>query len=482
MLQVYWKNATAKVVGEQHGVTSSDLTCLEPALSAAHRAVVEQSQAGELGYAALPTHSQYAADVKRLVAKYKENTTDLIVLGIGGSALGNIALQAALNPATYNLMSDKKRKGPRLFVLDNVDPAMINDVIKVIGRRLPTTLINVISKSGETAETASQFMIFRDLLKKKLGDKFASRIVATTDTQKGTLHTIAKQDGYDMLAVPGDVGGRFSVLSPVGLFSAAMCGIDIDELLAGADSMKQRCEAMDIMQNPGCLLAGINYLMYTEKGKPMHVMMPYSNRLYMLADWYRQLWAESLGKQVNTDGKEVFCGPTPIKALGTTDQHSQVQLYREGPNDKLTIFMEVKKHPSEIRVPDMFEEVPGLSYLRKAKMSKLLNAEKKATEYAMAYSNRPSMTLMFPQIDAKHIGEFFYLYEFATSLMGNLLGIDPYDQPAVELGKQATFALMGKEGDVSEGICRDLGEEQMTLGELAKKIRPIERVDKKFLA
>jgi glucose-6-phosphate isomerase len=446
MIQLYWKNATAKVVGSEHGVTPDDLLSIEGAMRKALSTVLGQCEKGQLGYAALPSRTQYRDQVMSLVDQYRENTTDMLVLGIGGSALGNIALQAALNPVTYNLMTDRQRKGPRLFVLDNVDPSLVSDTLKFIGRRLKTTLVNVISKSGETAETASQFMIVREMLKKKLGADFAKRIVATTDTEKGTLHTIAKTDGYAMLPVPGDVGGRFSVLSPVGLFSAAMCGIDIDTLLAGAATMHNRCSSTDWMNNPACILAAIKYLMFAQKGKPMHVMMPYSNRLYLLADWYRQIWAESLGKAVDREGNEIFTGPTPIKALGTTDQHSQVQLYREGPNDKLTVFLEVNKHPQEMRVPDIFSEYPGLTYLRKAKLSKLLNAEKDATEYAMAFSKRPSVTIQFDEITPQSVGQFIYLYEFTTSLMGELLNIDAYDQPAVELGKKATFALMGREG------------------------------------
>ena len=186
----------------------------------------------------------------------------------------------------------------------------------------------------------------------------------------------------------------------------------------------------------------------------------------MLADWYRQLWAESLGKQVDREGNEVFTGPTPIKALGTTDQHSQVQLYREGPNDKFTIFMDVKKHPKKIRIPDAFEEIPGLTYLRKQKLSKLLSAEKVATEYAMAQSQRPSVTITFPEINARHIGQFLFLYEFTTSIMGEMLNINAYDQPAVELGKEATFALMGRAG----------------YEEMARKMRAFQRTDKKYLA
>ncbi len=446
MLELYWKNASDKVVGAEHGVSLAEMEELKLKLCKASQAVQKSLDSGQYGYADLPTHPTYPASVKALVEKYKPVTTDLVVLGIGGSALGNIALQSALNPSTYNLMSDAKRPGPRLFVLDNVDPALISETLKVAMRRGGKgLLVNVISKSGETAETASQFMIVRDMLKKKLGADFAKHIVATTDAAKGTLHEIAKADGYDMLEVPDNVGGRFSVLSPVGLFSAAMCGIDIDELLAGAKAMRDRIELEHCM-NPGCTLAALKYLMMTEKGKPIHVMMPYTNRLYMLADWYRQLWAESLGKQFDRDGNEVFAGATPVKALGTTDQHSQVQLYREGPNDKFTVFLEVAKHPKELRVPDEFADVPGLSYLRKAKMSKLMNAEKAATEYAMAASKRPSLTIKFPEINAHSVGEFIMLYEYATSIVGEMLNIDAYDQPAVELGKKATFALMGREG------------------------------------
>ncbi|MCE5324971.1 MAG: glucose-6-phosphate isomerase [Planctomycetaceae bacterium] len=465
MIQLYWKNASAEVVTDKNGISKGDLDTLAPAIAAAHRAVQEQIGAGRLGYAKLPTRRDYRDAVMALVDRYRANTTDLVVLGIGGSALGNIALQAALNPATYNLAGDKVRGGPRLFVLDNVDPALIHDTLKIVRRRLKTTLVNVISKSGETAETASQFMIFREELKKKLGGEYAQRIVATTDLSKGTLHDIATAEGYPMLAVPDDVGGRFSVLSPVGLFSAAMCGIDIDALLAGAAAMRTRLEQTDWRANIGCVLAAITYLSFARKGKPMHVMMPYSNRLYLLADWYRQLWAESLGKNVDRQNAPVVVGPTPIKALGTTDQHSQVQLYREGPNDKLTIFLEVEKHPANVRVPKSFGDIAGLAYLGGAAMGKLLNAEKLATEFAMAKSLRPTVTLRFDEITPTSVGEFIYLFEYVTSLAGELFNIDAYNQPAVELGKKATFALMGRGG----------------YEDVAKEMKPFTKLDKDYL-
>jgi len=453
LIELYWRNATDRVVGPDHGVSEEDLTSVSEAIQQALATVVGQCRRGELGYAALPTHGEYAERVSQLRAKLVGGTTDLVVLGIGGSALGNIALQTALNPATHNLLPAAQRNGPRLFVLDNVDPAWIDDVLCFLdatdpetGRaRWQTALFNVISKSGETAETASQFMIFREKLREKLGARFAERVVVTTDAEEGTLRDIAEADGYETLAIPDGVGGRFSVLSPVGLFSAAMCGIDIRDLLKGAAAMQQRVEAQRWPDNPAAMLAAIKYLMYSEKGKGLHVMMPYSNRLSALADWYRQLWAESLGKGMTRDKKQKFVGPTPIKALGATDQHSQVQLYREGENDRLVVFLQVDRHPCAVSVPDVFGDVSGMTYLRGADLGQLLNAEKKATEYALAFSERPSVTIHFDEISPATVGEFIYLYEFTTSLMGELLDVDAYDQPAVELGKQATFALMGRE-------------------------------------
>ncbi|MDY7009990.1 MAG: glucose-6-phosphate isomerase [Planctomycetota bacterium] len=465
MIQLYWKNTTSDVIGAEHGISPDELDSVMEKVSAAHRAVIEQWDAGRLGYAKLPFRRDYRDAVMELAGRYRGRTTDLVVLGIGGSALGNIALQQALNLSTYNLLSDAKRGGPRLFVLDNADPALIGDTLGLLGRRLKKTLFNVISKSGGTAETASVFMVVREMLRKRIGENFAEHVVATTDTETGILHDIASADGYATLPVPGDVGGRFSVLSPVGLFSSAMCGIDIDALLAGAGQMAEKVKSATPADNPACVLAAVKYLMYAEKGKPIHVMMPYSNRLAGLADWYRQLWAESLGKQNNRAGEEVFAGPTPVKALGATDQHSQIQLYREGPNDKLIVFLEVGKHPREVRIPDVFGQVGKLAHLRKVKISKLLNAEKQATEYALARSRRPSVTIRFDAITPESVGAFIFLYEFTTSLAGEMLDINAYDQPAVELGKKATFALLG--GGDSEP--------------LADEIRKFAKVDKNYM-
>jgi glucose-6-phosphate isomerase len=289
-------------------------------------------------------------------------------------------------------------------------------------------------------------MTIRELLIDSLGKAgYRKRVVATTDAKGGTLRKIADSDKLETLEVPDGVGGRFSVLSAVGLFSAAMCGINISQLLAGARDMDERVSCKDFLKNPAAINAAINYHYYTH-GKPISVMMPYSYALKDMADWYRQLWAESLGKKLDLNKREVWVGPTPVKALGATDQHSQVQLYREGPNDKLFTFLQVNNFEQDIKIGPAPNCAPELGFLAGKKLSELLNSEKQATEYALLESKRPCLTVLFDKVNAYTIGQFIYLYEVTTSLAGVLFNINPYDQPAVELGKEATFALMGKEG------------------------------------
>ena len=463
-VSLYYKNVMADIVGPEHGITKAQLDELAqktlPAIAECNR----QRQAGQIPYRDLPFKDSYAKEVKAIVAEIKPGCENFVVLGIGGSALGNIALQTALNPYMYN-MDEKQRKGPRLFIFDNVDPMQLGSFLSWVEDKLDKTIFNVISKSGRTAETASQLMTISQLLLDKLGeDGFRKQVVATTDTKEGTLRKIADGSGLRTLEVPDGVGGRFSVLSPVGLLSAAMCGIDIDALLSGAAKMDEAVSKEDFFNNPAAINAAINWHFYT-RGKPISVMMPYSYALKDLSDWYRQLWAESLGKTKDLRGNDVFVGPTPVKALGTTDQHSQVQLYREGPNDKLFTFLQVRDFQQEVVIGDTPDVAPELSYLAGQKMSKLLNSEKLATEYALLHDKRPCMTVLFDRIDASAIGQFIYLFEVTTSIAGLLFDINAYDQPAVELGKEATFALMGRNG----------------FEELAEKIKPVSQVDSNYL-
>lgn len=464
-ISLYWKNATAEAVGEKHGVSEKELKALAPRIKALTKQMADERKAGRLRYRDLPHDEDMVEAVNREVEHFRDQGCEvLIVLGIGGSALGNVALQNALNPYNYNLLSDRQRTGPQLFVLDNVDPDQIKSVVELIAPKIKKTIVNVVSKSGETAETASQFILFRDLLQQKLGKKYKDHILATTDPAGGTLRKICDEEGFRTLEVPPGVGGRFTVLSAVGLFSAGICGIDVEALLEGAADMDKRAKEGDVLANPAAMLAVIHYLL-NKKGKSISVMMPYSTSLYSCADWFRQLWAESLGKQHGLTKKNVYAGQTPVKALGTTDQHSQVQLYREGPNDKLIQFLEVERFHQKLAIPASMKHVPNLKYLAGSNFQTLINSEKLGTEYALMESQRPTLTVKFPQITPQTVGQFFYLYEVAVSYMGGLLDINPYDQPAVELGKEATYALMG----------------QAKYAELAKKIQPLVKRDPKYL-
>ena len=471
-IRFYYGNVTADAIGPRHGITARQFDALAKKTSPLIAMLNEERKAGQTPYRDLPYNEEIPKKVKKLKTKFKGRCENLVVLGIGGSALGIIALQTALKPYMHNIY-EKKRTGPRFFVFDNVDPSQFASFLHWIGNKLGKTVFNVISRGGQTAETISQFMIIRRLLLRKLGRKgYQKRVVITTAFGKNnTLLNIAEKEGLDHLRIPDGVGGRFSVLSAVGLFSAAMCGIDIDSLLEGARAMDKKVSRRNFYKNPAAINAAINYHFYNH-GKKITAMMPYSYALKDLTGWFKQLWAESLGKARDLDGRTVHIGPTPIKALGATDQHSQVQLYREGPNDKLFTFLQVNSFDEDPRIGAAPRCAPEISFLAGNNLSSLLNNEKKATEYALLHDRRPCLTVLFDKVNEYTVGEFIYLYEVTTSFAGALFKIDPYSQPAVELGKQATFALKGRKGDYKPGL---------TYQQWAKEIRTRTKVDKNFL-
>ena len=308
-IKLYYKNVMADAIGPEHGIPKTQLGNLAVKIKPLISGLKDQITGGKTRYGNLPFDNNIRAGVERLAASFKDRCENLVVLGIGGSALGNIALQTALNPYMYNF-DDGQRSSPRLFVFDNIDPDQFASFLNWANDKLDKTVFNVISKSGRTAETASQFLIIRKLLIDELGpDRYKNQVVVTTgfgkddNDQPSTLLKIATEDKLPTLEVPEHVGGRFSVLSAVGLFSAAMCGIDIDLLLEGARDMDKRVNCESFCENPAAVIAAINYYFYNH-GKKNSVMMPYSYHLKALADWYRQLWAESLGKK--DDLPEIF--------------------------------------------------------------------------------------------------------------------------------------------------------------------------------
>jgi glucose-6-phosphate isomerase len=312
---------------------------------------------------------------------------------------------------------------------------------------LGRTLFNVISKSGSTAETMAQYLVVEGRLQESLGEEAArGHLLFTTDPEKGVLRAIAESEGVPALEVPPNVGGRFSVLSPVGLLPAAAVGIDINELLAGAADMIRRCSSRTLTENPAGVLAILLHHAAQEVGAPIHVLMPYSDRLRSLASWFQQLWAESLGKAKDRNGNEIWVGPTPVAAVGATDQHSLLQLLMEGPRDKVVLFMGVTEVPDPVPIPELRSDAPALAYLGGHSLAQLLDTERQATMEALRREGRSSLNLQLKTLDARAMGEVFMLFQIATVLAGALYGVDPLDQPGVEQGKRLTYGLLGREG------------------------------------
>ena len=374
----------------------------------------------------------YAKEFASMVEGRFDN---ILVLGIGGSALGGLAVTEALLKPYWNFLTKEQRNNyPRIFFLDNIDPDSINGLLQVLD--LKKTLVNVITKSG---------MIIKDLLEKELGDDYRKNIIATTDKKMGVLRQLADQEGYKTFVVPDDVGGRFSVFSAVGLVPFALVGLNIDQITSGIKDMDLALKNTDISQNIAAQGALIQYLMDTKLGKNISVMMPYSSRLKYVSDWYVQLWAESLGKEVNKEGAKVNVGPTPVKALGATDQHSQIQLYNEGPNNKIITFVRVKDFDTTLEIPNIFEYT-GIGYLGGKTVNDLINAEADSTKVALSDYNRPTLTITLDKVDEYNVAQLLYMLEVQTAIAGELYNINTFNQPGVEQAKNYTYALMGRAG------------------------------------
>ncbi|MBA3274672.1 MAG: glucose-6-phosphate isomerase [Chloroflexia bacterium] len=444
-LVIDYRNATSAAVGGQHGVTEADLDGIAERVRSEHERIVSEHAAQVQRWQDLPDNIALADEIAEFAADARERYTDFILIGIGGSSLGAIATIQALVHPFRNLLPTGQRVGPRFFVLDNPDPEKVKATLETVD--LATTLVNVVSKSGQTAETAANFLVVRDAMYRALGAEQArQQIVATTDPESGLLRQMADREGYRTFPVPPGVDGRQTVLSAVGLIPAALAGIDIHSLLAGAAAMRDRASSPDVRENPAYLLAALSVLSDQKHGKSMLVTMPYADSLFGLADWFRQLWAESLGKKFSTDNEVVNAGQTPIKALGAIDQHSQIQLYTEGPNDKLIQLIAVERYRESVAIPTPPDDMPELGYFAGGELGQLLDRERLATSWALTESQRPNLTITVPTVDAAIVGEFFYLFQLQTVMAGALYDVNPFGQPGVEAGKNATYALMGRGG------------------------------------
>ncbi|HEV7387855.1 MAG TPA: glucose-6-phosphate isomerase [Gemmatimonadaceae bacterium] len=423
------------------GIDQKTWAAAGPKFIAAKRGFDQLRSTSAVGFIDLGGDKALLGQVEKFAASARGKYDDVVILGIGGSALGPIALRTALRPSGWNMLDDKARGGfPRLHVLDNVDPETIAALLARL--RLERTLFVVTSKSGGTAETMAQFLIVHDrLLSAKL--QMHEHLVFVTDPRQGALRPLADRLKVPALDIPPNVGGRFSVLTPVGTLPAALIGIDVKSLLSGAAEMAKRCETAELASNPAGVYAALQWLADTELRKTIAVFMPYSDPLRDYAAWFVQLWAESLGKK-KQDGTSV--GSTPLAALGATDQHAQVQLFMEGPADKTVTFVAVKQRSVDVEIPAGFADVKELGYLTGHSLAELIDIEQRATAGALARRGRPNMTIHLDRVDAAHVGQLMMFLEIATAYAGQLYGIDAFDQPGVEMGKQFAYALLGRPG------------------------------------
>ena len=443
-LRFDYNNMMAEFVGEKEGYTKAKLDLLKDKAASAYKTVHANRGTGMMGWSELPyNQNEIVEDIIKTAEDVRKNFDTFVVLGIGGSALGPIAAMQALCHLHYNDLPAEKRNGPKCYVEDNVDPERMAALLDVID--LDKTMFNVITKSGATSETMTQYLIVMDLLKKKYGANAKNHMIATTSSAKGNLIKIAKQEGLKTFYIPDGVGGRFSELCPVGLLPAAVVGIDIKALLKGAAYMDEVCKEKDMYKNPALMGAVLEYAAMND-GKNISVMMPYADGLRYMSDWYAQLWAESLGKEDSKSGEKVYAGQTPVKALGVTDQHSQVQLYTEGPFDKVMTFLAVDNYRTTVTISDGCEDIPDVNFLCGHTMNELITCERKATEYALTVKHRLNKTIYLPELNAFTLGELMFMLEMQTAYCGEMLNIDTYNQPGVEGGKNATYAMLGRKG------------------------------------
>ncbi len=437
-IRIDYSNMIGEAVG---GISEADWAAAPASFMKAHEGFAALRKDGMVGFADVVSDDSLREQAMNFAALVEGKYDDIVILGIGGSALGPIALRTALRPSAWNMLSAGSRDGfPRLQVLDNVDPETISALLDRLD--LARTLFVVTSKSGGTAETMSQFLIIHKSVVDS-GLQPVDHFVFVTDPANGALRPLATKLGLAALDIPPSVGGRFSVLTPVGTLPAALVGIDVTALLAGASEMVRRCETTSLLENPAGIYGMLQWLADTKYGKVINVFMPYSDPLRDFASWFVQLWAESLGKHT-PDGGSV--GQTPLAALGATDQHSQVQLFMEGPKNKVVTFVAVQDRATDVSIPRAFEDVKELGYLGGHTLGELIGIEQRATAGALAKRGRPNLTIHLDRVDAWHVGGLMMLLEMATAYAGQLYGIDAFNQPGVELGKQFAYALLGRPG------------------------------------
>ena len=387
----------------------------------------------------LPTDEKALNNVIKIIkAKKALNPEYLVVVGIGGSNLGTIAVQEAVLGKFYNQLN------PRIKILysDTVDSDSVQDILGIIEpvlKKGKNIIINGVSKSGGTTETMANFEIFIRLLK-KYKKNYEKYVVVTSD--KGSKYwNLALEKGFGTLEIPKKVGGRYSVFSPVGLFPLGLIGVNIDKLLEGAALMRKQCLNKNIKNNPAALSAILLYL-NSKKGKNIADLFLFSNDLESVGKWYRQLMGESIGKEFSVKGKKIHNGITPTVSIGSTDLHSMAQLYLGGPYDKFTAFVRVRGNKANVKVPDFKEYSNLVDKIQGKSLEKIMNAVLEGTKAAFRKGKRPFMELALPDKSESSIGQLLQLKMMEIMYLGFLMEVNPFDQPNVEDYKAETKRIL----------------------------------------
>ncbi len=376
--------------------------------------------------------------IKQAAKKIAKESEILVVIGIGGSYLGARAVIESLTSTFYNLLPEKQRKYPQiLYVGNNLSPNYMNELIDYIGNK--DFSVNVISKSGTTTEPAIAFRIFREILENKYGiDEARSRIYATTDKEKGALKTLAENEGYEQFVVPDNIGGRYSVLTAVGLLPIATAGINIDKLMKGAKTAQDRFDDPDIKYNECYQYAVIRNILYDKLGKDIEILVNYEPKMHYFTEWWKQLYGESEGK----DKKGIF----PAGVDFTTDLHSMGQYIQDGRRDLFETVISIKTPQSDITINPDDDNLDGLNYLAGKTMDYVSKKAMEGTIQAHGTGDVPNIILEMNKLDEENLGELLYFFEKACAMSGMLLGVNPFNQPGVEEYKKNMFHLLKKPG------------------------------------
>ncbi|MDA3961964.1 MAG: hypothetical protein PF961_14330 [Planctomycetota bacterium] len=443
-LTLDYTNCLASSIGATHGLTDAEIDTLVAKFPKHHENIEELRTSGESAFFELPY--QDTKQLKDLVKLHKGKWDNVVMIGTAGATMGARAVVGGLVSEHWNLLSAKERKNAsKLFFLDNADPKAVENLLQAIDPKKTLFIFN--SRSGNTAESNALFMWLLAFLKKKVAKTApAKQIIACTDSERSPLTEVCTEEKIELIEIPTTLSGRFAILHVSSLLPAALIGVDTDAVLAGAKAMDERCRHDRALENPAYMHSLIHYLLTRKRRKTIHAMMAFSSRLLGSVDWYSHLLAVSLGKMLNKKGKAVHVGPSPAQCIGPMGCYGQMQLYQEGPFDKVLTFITVADHGATLAVPNSYPKNEGLAYLGDATVEQMMDQAYVGAAHVITAAGRPNMTVILDDVSASSLGGLYYMMMLSTVMSAELYGIDAFDQPGVDSNKQAVFAQLGRAG------------------------------------